>query len=540
MVSTRSGRITGQEIGIASFITRSRTRQDTVDSQEILQPDQGQPEVSSPAPPDNGIASSAAVASHPSLDGFYVPPATYYFGHNSEADAIPGTPLTERIVKTVGMSIARANPALTASKAAEIGTITPSAKDVQNVAGIPLPHESGSPEPYASSEEEPVVPMSPPKQQAHSTTAGSNASHGATSLLFIMPFTSLFITALIALLLSPCLDSKLYAVMDSQAYERVCKNLVVTQHNVADGIERFYLNLPPPALNALNRTWGILKVAHVAAYSAASPLVSKAKQHLIPVYTSVMSAVVPKYRDVVINAAPYMRQSLEHVVGVRARAATTASPAITVTDFMAVLDEAAAMPALVLELWNQALQNVASKQKAVVWLLACRLDNDCSMASDALKTAATASATVDGSTFGGLDSAGKLQRQLVSFVRAYPEGVVLVRRPERLHPNSLSVFVMATSEGGHLQMDGEPVMTRRAQFIFLVHYPAGMEESSLADGAAVKAWLSNSISARVSFCHITVLAMHLFLATLDRSDFQGTYFPSDLTGIRGWRRGRVQ
>ncbi|GLC77618.1 hypothetical protein PLESTF_001963900 [Pleodorina starrii] len=459
--------------------------------------------------------------SPPPFVGFGSPVAPGAYTGTPMQQEMGGTPFQERVVKTIGKSLAStpaiftplAAPAATATTTAKAAAATPSAKEVNRIARVPLPGDAGSDETgrFVSSEDEPAGPASPPGEPdapEHYAPAEVCPARKGVNLLAVFVVSSIFFTLAIALLLSPCLNQEQYAAMNSRSYERVCKGLVRIRGDAADRAEHLraltvnraallHRGLPPAAADALDQVWATVKHAHVAAWTAASPLAAQAKEHVAPLWDRAQPALQRTYMGVLTRAAPVLESLVERLMSATARppAAPTLITCLAFDGFLALLDQTSVPPEYLRELWDKAARDVAIKQKATVWLLTCGHDTDCATAERGLLAEAASYIELDGAFYGAADSAGKLQRELVRFLRAYPDGLVLVTQPEALHPNSLAVLANAASEGGHLQMDGRPVATKRALFLFLVQHPA----AAGPDGeAAVKRWLTESISARGS------------------------------------------
>ncbi|GLI64184.1 hypothetical protein VaNZ11_007376 [Volvox africanus] len=515
MVSTRSGRTTSLEPTSLGRMTRSRTRKESEGIRdEDAAADFGQPEVTSPALlPANYLSSTAtmSVASPPQFGGFGSPlatditPSTLIQQTNTQ-----GTPLQERLVKTIGKAVrtpVHQPPPMVASRPIS----SPSAMEVLQSAAVPLPDDPASSEPFASSEDEPAGPASPPKDLADDMPALPEARlperRGSGRLLGAFTISSICVTALIAFFLLPCSDPELYGNMESQTYERICKSLVVINNNAADRAQHlgalfmkrvdtlrrdFPLRSPP--LDAMGLTWEVVQRAHIVAWEVVHPLVDKVKQRAESLWDRAKPNFQWAYRGLIMRAAPFMGQILERVIPRNDAAPTQITP-LALNDLLAILDPDHVGREDLQELWHKATSDRVAKQKAAVWLLTCNAEDDCTAAADVLSTAAVSILRLDGANFANPGAAGQVQLELTTFLTHSPDGVVLVTHPEKLHPNSLAVFSHAASESGHLQMNGQEVTTKRALFLLLAQYEADVKGVSANAEAAAKDWLMRSISA---------------------------------------------
>ncbi|PNH00440.1 hypothetical protein TSOC_013737 [Tetrabaena socialis] len=413
-----------------------------------------------------------------------------------------GSPLTERIIKTVGRGGPGSSPSPARSSG---GTPAPSgppktpapATDVKKIASVPLPDDEES-EPYASSDSDAQLPLSPGQQPAPPTTSGSSSSgSGGSQGLWLFAMLSVVATLLIGVLLVPCADAGLYSAVRTPNYEHLCKELVRAHGRTADAAWHLYAQaaeraaelhskLPPPAQQLLARARCAVEDAHAAALPLLSKPLAEAQQRLLPVQERALRVWRQATREAFTRLAPLLEAALAHA------AAPSPIPiaCISQADFLGLLDQSPAVQQHGQELWHAAARQVASKRKAPVWVITCGSEAEHLAVVGGLFSAASSFFRIEGAAYSLPDHAGTLQAELVGYLKTDPAGLVLVAQPDRLHPNSVAVLNAAMSEGGHLQMHGVPVATERALYVVLLE---GV--SSGAEGeAAVKDQLTRAMT----------------------------------------------
>ncbi|KXZ44026.1 hypothetical protein GPECTOR_75g750 [Gonium pectorale] len=435
-----------------------------------------------------------------------------------------GTPLQERVVKTVGRTPTTAQtpgPAPSFYAAATPGPApTPSAKAVKQIASVPLPDDTvsgGETEPFASSDDEQAGPASPgavppPVQRASARTAAPRAAkRGSRALFGVLTLTSIFATLVVALVLTPCAVPELYAVRNPAVYTPVCKGLNTVYGRAAEAAWRvrseaahrasaLYSELPPAGRELLEKSWEPLQQAHAAALVLLDKAAVQLEERVAPLRPRASELV----RELYAHVGPTLDSALTYILQA-SRIGSTASPvasappvamaaarieAINQTDFVSLLDPE--QQHLAQDLWAAGERQIATKRKAVAWLLVCTSSQDCRRAEGRLFGGATSVVHIDGGAYSEEDSAGTLQLELGNFLKQSPGGLVMVTQLARLHPKSVSVLNAALSESGHLQMDGVPVATERALYVFVADFTG----QGVVDEQAVKQWLTDVLASK--------------------------------------------
>ncbi|KAG2430460.1 hypothetical protein HXX76_009983 [Chlamydomonas incerta] len=435
-----------------------------------------------------------------------------------------GTPLTERVVKSVGKTPAPGK--------------TPGKGDVKNLASVPLPDDGDETEPFASSEDEQPrsQPTSPgpkgtpppraaaPRAPAPPARAGSG---GSSSLFGFFSLTSVLVTVALALVLAPCADPELFTTMRKATahYEPLCKNVVGLQAKAAELLadakaqasqqaRELHAKLPPNVQELLAKAAEPVQQAHAAALPLITKYAAEAQQRLEPIAEKAKAAWRDASRETLTRAAPLLEQALK-AAGLAAPEPAAAAPTpaaapspapaspppppapkpipITVlglSEMNTIVEDSADVRQYLSELWDAAAVQVATKRKAVVWVIACRSEGECGAAEGKFFDAKSFY-RIDGGFYSTPDSAGALQSELATYLRGEPSGLVLVGSPRRLHPNAVKVLNDAISEGGHLTQDGVPVVTHRALYVVLadvagvdVHNEVAVKDKLCADIAA--------------------------------------------------------
>ncbi|GLC57555.1 hypothetical protein PLESTB_001239800 [Pleodorina starrii] len=170
--------------------------------------------------------------------------------------------------------------------------------------------------------------------------------------------------------------------------------------------------------------------------------------------------------------------------------------AVTFADFLALLDQSIVRPEYVRNLWDQAAAGGATAQRAAVWLLTCKVEDECSAASSALGAADKTHFRINGPTFGHPNDAGRLQHELLTFIWKHPGSMIIVTQPEKLHINSLKVLANAISESGQLQLSGWPAPSKRTTFLFMAR--CDQARSSTDKDAVISGWGAQSPSTQAS------------------------------------------
>ncbi|KAG2431291.1 hypothetical protein HYH02_013422 [Chlamydomonas schloesseri] len=436
-----------------------------------------------------------------------------------------GTPLTERVVKSVGKTPAPGK--------------TPGKSDVKNLASVPLPDDGDETEPFASSEDEqprsqPTSPgpkgTPPPRAAAPrapvAAARGGSDGGGGSGLFGFFSLTSILVTVVLALVLAPCADPELFTTMSKATahYGPLCKNVVGLQAKAAELLadakvqasqqaRELHAKLPPNVQELLAKAAEPVQQAHAAALPLITKYAVEAQQRLDPIAEKAKAAWRDASRETLTRAAPLLEQALK-AAGLAApepaAAATTAAPSpapanpppnppapkpvpitvLSLSDMNTIVEDSASVRQYLSELWDAAAVQVASKRKAVVWVLACRSEGECGAAEGKFFDAKSFY-RIDGGFFSTANSAGSLQNELATYLRGEQLGLVLVGSPSRLHPNAVKVLNDAISEGGHLTQDGVPVVTHRALYVVLadvagvdVHDEAAVKDKLCADIAA--------------------------------------------------------
>lgn len=369
-----------------------------------------------------------------------------------------GTPLTERVVKSVGKTPAPGK--------------TPGKGDVKNLASMPLPGALGEAliaplpmesldssfailprpccaktrfrqqeccigrtaritlphvalrintddgdetEPFASSEDEQPrsQPTSPgpkltPPPRAAAPRAPAPQARGASSSSGMFGFfslTSILVTMVLALVLAPCADPELFTTMRKATahYEPLCRNVVGLQAKAAELLadakwqasqqaRDLHAKLPPNVQELLAKAAEPVQQAHAAALPLFNKYAAEAQQRLDPIAEKAKAAWRDASRETLTRAAPLLEQALK-AAGLTApqpaapAPAAAASPApatpppppapkpvpITVlglSEMNGIVEDSASVRQYLSELWDAAAVQVASKRKAVVWVLA--------------------------------------------------------------------------------------------------------------------------------------------------------------------------
>eukprot|EP00198_Chlamydomonas_reinhardtii_P013481 XP_001702818.1 predicted protein [Chlamydomonas reinhardtii] len=329
----------------------------------------------------------------------------------------------------------------------------------------------------------------------------------------------------LALVLAPCADPELFTTMRKATahYEPLCRNVVGLQAKAAELLadakwqasqqaRDLHAKLPPNVQELLAKAAEPVQQAHAAALPLFNKYAAEAQQRLDPIAEKAKAAWRDASRETLTRAAPLLEQALK-AAGLTApqpaapAPAAAASPApatpppppapkpvpITVlglSEMNGIVEDSASVRQYLSELWDAAAVQVASKRKAVVWVLACRSEGECG-AAEAKFFDAKSFYRIDGGFYSTPGSAGSLQSELTTYLRGEQAGLVLVGSPSRLHPNAVKVLNDAVSEGGHLTQDGVPVVTHRALYVVLADVP-GVD---VHDEAAVKDKLCADIAA---------------------------------------------
>ncbi|GFR40017.1 hypothetical protein Agub_g552 [Astrephomene gubernaculifera] len=501
MVSTRSGRVVSADTSYGGRVTRSRSRKESeilaeTLTEEALAAEAGQPEVTSPFPT---VTPSKEFSFRPVQPPAFGSPAPVFTLETPMAEQVSGTPFQERVIKTVGKAAAQTPVAR--SPAAP----TPSAKDVMQMAEMPLPEDSAADEPFASSEDEPLVPASPaadlpaaPYEQA----TQRRAARGGGRLFWSLFFTSILATLAVGLFLAPCGDPELFAMVPSKTYGPLCQNLVTKRGQASDVASSVFARamekatavsdrLPAPTLELLGKVWEPVQQAHAAALPFLDTTSAQIGQRLTPILVPVKTIWQRCTRGLYSLLGPFLHGVMAHKdegSSVPSGVAMAPISCMEQSEFLAILDQSPQQQQYAQDLWEFAGVQVAEKQKAAAWVLTCRNEAECGAAKGALFGASSGFLHIEGPAFSEASSAGQLQLELVDFLRSNPRGLVLVTKPERLHPNSVVVLNNALSESGHLQMDGQPVATAEALYVVLVeHVVQGADAEEEVKDRLVKA-----------------------------------------------------
>ncbi|KAG2483998.1 hypothetical protein HYH03_017165 [Edaphochlamys debaryana] len=442
----------------------------------------------------------------------------------------PGTPLTERVVKSVG---AGATPMMNARTPAATAQ-TPAARAVKDIASVPLPDDGGETEPFASSDSDaspgptspgPRSPIRPPPAAPRAPAARSGGG-----LFGAFTFSGVILAVLVGVLVGPCFDPELLA-HGSKAWAPICRAMTDVHTRTTDAAGQLHTQasakaaelhskLPPNVQELLLKAWTPVKQAHEQALPVLAKAASQARDFAAPHLDKAqphISRARQLWREAAVKAVQHLAPHVEKALtaaGVplgsspipTTATTTTSAPApaapppaikpikisaVTRDAFLDIVDTTPRVQQHAAELWEAAGVQVASKRKPAVWVMACRSDAECGGANSAFFAAASEFYRVEGASLSTPSSGGTLQSELVTFLKSCPTGLVIIGQPQRLHPNSVAVLNSAFSEGGHLQHHGTPISSHRALYVVLVHAPG----VNVNDEAAVKDWLVSTITA---------------------------------------------